>query len=149
MVNEYIHTIKGAIQQASKASNASKSLACKFRVHTLGKGEEITYIELKEKKDNNSEFVTSGSKDIFSLNFAKNYMILISKTREIDMKKINNFMNPNEFYFVGFLNTSDQKATDVPKAMIKVNPTKFQLKFKEDWHDCFIFPLDKITTMIR
>lgn len=151
MTNEYVQNILSSLQQVSKYKSASKSLACKFRLYTLGNEGEPTYLEVKERTKGNDgnviESTTREGKDIFGLNFAKNYLVLISNRPEIEFHKINNHIDQNDFYFLGFL--SSQQATENTKAMISCNPAKFKTKFKADWHDCFILPVEKITTMIR
>lgn len=150
MMNEYIHNIKGIIQQAAKTNSESTCLQCKFRLESLGKEGDPTYIELKEKKKNLNEFVKGGTNSIFSLGCAKNYLVLISKTCKIEVPKVNNnTFDLQEFFFIGFLLVNETKFSESPRAMIKVSPTKFHLKFGDDWHDCYVTPIDKITTMIR
>jgi len=117
--------------------------------------DDYTMVELKESKGDDEDqqmisFQNKNVNEVFDLNFANNYLVLISFSKEVDLDKVNRDDYRNGFSIVGYMSSSEKaNIQEVPKASTIINYANMRRFLKKEWNVCYVRPIEKITTYIR
>jgi len=156
-MNEYVCNIQSCLTTVVKESSKNKPMKCMMRVYHKNEdeNEEFTVVELRERKAEEADEPIIGvsdqnTREIFDLSFVKNYIIIISSHPKFTMKDINKDDFKNGFVLTAYLTNQDKlNAVESPKALLQVNYEKFKKYLRKDWVECYVYPVEKITTFLR
>ena len=153
ILNEFISIIQGSLESLIKNRKKSKYVKCLMKLNII-ENEDIIFVDLKRKSNEEDSLIIKKNvegNEIFDINFANNYMILISANEILDLSKVNNgLVKKVDFCFVGYINANDNlKFHDSSRVQIHLDPKKVPMNMKNDWTDCYIYPIEKITTFLR
>ena len=154
ILNEFISIIQGSLESLIKNRKKSKYVKCLMKLNVI-ENENIIFVDLKRKSNEEDSLIIKKNvegNEIFDISFANNYMILISANEILDLSKVNNgLIKKADFCLVGYMNANDDnfKFRDSSRVQIHLDPKKVPINMKNDWTDCYIYPIEKITTFLR
>ena len=152
MLNEYISKITSSLEYLVKNRKKAKHIKCQMRLN-IAENEDIIFVDLRRISKEETLIITKSTEgnEIFDINYANNYMILISPNQNLELSKVNNgSIKKSEFCIVGYLSANDNiKAQESSRVQIHLDQKKVPSNMRNEWIDCYIYPIEKITTFMR